>query len=187
MFGMCAAGHVARFAVCQFGHKVSNGPLWVLTNTVCAYATRVHQIDAQAFVDDLLKSLKVIAHAACLGLERECTTCLAALEIALQKMAFLDKMMTECGLEYSDKRDMTIKQCHLYIGIIFDTLKGRLFIGKEKFQKTMQLLQELMQQAECSPRTMSKLRGKFGHQFRCIEGVMPFLVPFNRFIGAPKT
>ena len=186
MFGMCAAGHVARFAVCQFGHKVSNGPLWVLTNTVCAYATRVHQVDAQAFVDDLLKSLKVIAHAACLGLEGGCPTCLAALEIALQKMAFLDKMMTECGLEYSDKGDMTIKQCHLYIGIIFDTLKGRLFIGKEKFQKTMDLLQELMQQAECSPRTMSKLRGKFGHQFRCIEGVMPFLVPFNRFIGGPE-
>ena len=186
MFVIRAAGHVERFAVCQFGHKVSNGPLWVLTNTVCAYATRVHKIDAQAFVDDLLKSLKVISHAACLGLEGGCSTCLAALKIALQKMAFLDKMMIECGLEYSDKGDMTIKQCHLYISIIFNTRKGRIFIGKEKFQKTMQLSQELMQQAACSPRTMSKLHGKFGHQFRSIEGVMPFLVPFNRFIRGPE-
>ncbi len=75
-------------------------------------------------------------------------------------MAFLDKMMKECALEFSDKGDMTIKQCHLYIGIIFDTIKGRMFIGKEKFQKTTQLLQELMQQAECSPRSMTKLQGK---------------------------
>ena len=51
----------------------------------------------------------------------------------------------------------------------------------------MALLAELMQQAECSSRTMTKLRGKFGHQFRCIPGVMPFLVPFNRFIGGPES
>ena len=81
---------------------------------------------------------------------------------------------------------MAIKQCHLYIGTIFDTIKGRIFIGKEKFQKTMQLLQELTQQVECSPRTIAKLQGKFGHLFRCIEGVMPFLVPFNKIIGGPE-
>jgi hypothetical protein len=75
--------------------------------------------------------------------------------MAALEMAFLNKMMKDCALEYSDKGDMAIKQCYLYIGIIFDTLKGQIFIGKEKFQKTMQLLQELMQQAECSPRTMS--------------------------------
>jgi hypothetical protein len=101
-------------------------------------------------------------------------------------MAFLDKMMKECALEFLDKGGMTIKQRRLYIEIIFDTLKGRIFIGQEKFQKTMLLLQALMQQAECSPRSMAKLQGKFGHQFRRIERVMPFLVPFNKFIGGPK-
>jgi hypothetical protein len=65
-------------------------------------------------------------------------------------------------------------------------IDGGIFIGKEKFQKTKQLLQELMQQADCSPRSMAKLRGKFGHQFRCIEGVTPFLVPFNKFISGPE-
>ena len=63
MFGLCAAGQVSRFAVTQFGHKVSNGPLWVLTNTVCSYASRVHGVDSTAFVDDLLNALKVIFHA----------------------------------------------------------------------------------------------------------------------------
>ena len=57
----------------------------------------------------------------------------------------------------------------------------------EKFAKTMQLLHDVMHQAEISPRGMVKLRGKFGHQFRCIEGVAPLLVPFNRFIGGPDS
>ena len=51
----------------------------------------------------------------------------------------------------------------------------------------MVLLREVMQQAEISPRGMAKLRGKFGHQFRCIEGVAPLLVPFNKFIGGPES
>ena len=50
----------------------------------------------------------------------------------------------------------------------------------------MELLREIMEQTELSPRGMAKLRGKFGHQFRCVEGVAPLLVPFNNFIGGPK-
>ena len=187
MFGLCIEGHVSRFAVCQFGHKVSNGPLWVVTNTVCSYESRVHGIDAQAFVDDLLKSLAVVLHDQCQGIEGGCPVCVAALEQARAKMEFLDKMMKQCGLEYSTKGDMRILQRHLYIGIIFDTLQGRIFISKDKFDKTMALLLDMAQQAECSPRDMAKLRGKFGHQFRCVEGVSPFLVPFNQFVGAPES
>ena len=187
MFGLCVDGHVSRFAVCQFGHKVSNGPLWVLTNTICAYESRAHGVDSQAFVDDLFKALAVAIHTLCGGLEGDCPICMAALEEAKAKMTFLDNMMRECGLEYSTKGDMRILQRHLFIGIIFDTLKGRIFIAKEKLDKTMKLLQDMMQQAECSPREMAKLRGKFGHQFRCVEGVAPFLIPFNQFVGGPET
>jgi hypothetical protein len=49
----------------------------------------------------------------------------------------------------------------------------------------MKLFHDMMHQAECSPRAMAKLRGKFGHQFRCLEGVGPSLMPFNQFIGSP--
>ncbi len=82
---------------------------------------------------------------------------------------------------------MTIRQDHLFtgIGIIFDVLHGKLLIEKEKFDKTMKLLHDVMHQAEISPRGMTKLRGKFGLQFRCIEGVGPFLMPLNKFIGGP--
>ncbi len=126
-------------------------------------------MDAQQFVDDLMKALRVRAHKTFGGLDGSCPICLKALERALEKMAFLDKMMKDCALEYSDKGDMRIMQRHLYIGIIFDTLKSSVFIGKEKFDQTMVLLLELMQQAECTPRMMSKLLGKCRHQFRCVE------------------
>jgi hypothetical protein len=160
-FGMCVAGHVARFAVAQFGHKVSNGPLWVITNTVCSYASRVQEVDADAFVDDLINSIAIQPHGACDGLTGGCPICLTALERATLKMKFLDKMMKDCGLEYSDKGDLTIRQDHLFIGIIFDALHGKLLIAKEKFDKTMKLLHDVMHQAEISPRGMAKLRGKF--------------------------
>jgi hypothetical protein len=154
---------------------------------VCTYASRVHEVNSDSFVDDILNSIAVDLHDACRGLDGRCPTCLSALERALRKMEFLDKMMKDCGLEYSVKGDMTIKQCHTFIGIIFDALRGRLLIDSEKFAKTMKLLHDIMHQTECSPRTMAKLRGKFGHQFRCLEGVGPFLVPFNKFIGGPES
>jgi hypothetical protein len=115
---------------------------------------------------------------------------MVAFERATLKMQFLDKLMKDCGLEHSVKGDMTIRQVHTFIGIVFDALRGRLFISKENFDKTMKLLHDMMHQVECrSPRVMAKLRGKFGHQFRsgCIEGVGPFLVPFNQFVSSPET
>jgi hypothetical protein len=67
-------------------------------------------------------------------------------------------------MDYSDKGDMTIRQDQIFIGIIFDTMAGKLRITVEKFDKTMKLLHEVMHQAEISPRGMAKLRGKFRHQ-----------------------
>jgi hypothetical protein len=34
---------------------------------------------------------------------------------------------------------------------------------------------------------MARLRGKAQHQLRCIEGVLPYLVRFNNFIGGPES
>jgi hypothetical protein len=135
------------------------------------------------FVDNLLK---ISAHAMCRGIARECPVCLVALVIAQEEMAFLDKMLKKCGLHYSEKGDLTNRQDHLHIGIIFDALRGRLLISQENFDKTMTLRQAVMEQAEISPRGITKLRCKFGHQFRCIKGVAPFLVPSNKFIGCQK-
>ncbi len=89
MFGFCVAGHVAWFAVAQLGHKVSNGPLWVVTNAVCTHASRVHEVNTDSFVDDILNSIAVDLHEACEGLDGRCATCVAALVRALRKMEFI--------------------------------------------------------------------------------------------------
>ncbi len=62
-----------------------------------------------------------------------------------------------------------------------------MYITVEKFAKLMTLLKEVMELVTCSPRNMSKLRGKAQHQFRCLEGVRPLLVGFDRFIGGPDS
>ena len=118
MFGPCVDGQVGRFAVCQFGHTVSNSPLSVLTSTICSHCSRVHGVDAQQFVVDLTKALGVRPHAACRGLEGNCPVCLEALERAREKMAFLDRVMEDCALEYSDKGDMRFLQRLLFFGIM---------------------------------------------------------------------
>jgi hypothetical protein len=164
MFGMSAGGHISRFAVAQFGHKVSHGPLWVLTEAIVALASRKYGVDIAAFVDDLLSSIATELHDACEGLDGNCEVCRAAYALAMEKMLIIDRILKDCGMDYSDKGDMTIRQDQIFIGIIFDTMAGKLRITVEKFDKTMKLLHEVMHQAEISPRGMAKLRGKFGHQ-----------------------
>jgi hypothetical protein len=102
-------------------------------------------------------------------------------------MDSLDKMMQDCALVFSTKGDMTVSQRHVFLGIIFDTVKGRIFVTKEKFDKLLELIREIADLQTCSPRNMARLRGKAQHQLRCIEGVRPYLVRFNNFIGGPES
>ena len=144
MFGMSAGGHTSRFAVAQFGHKVGHGPLWVLTEAIVAFASRLYGVDVAAFVDYLCSSIATEIHDACEGLDGNCEMCRAAYARAMEKMLTLDRILKECGLEYSDKGDMTIHQDQIFIGIVFDTLHGKLRITIEKYDKTMKLLHEVM-------------------------------------------
>jgi hypothetical protein len=85
----------------------------------------------------------------------------------------LDQMMQDCALVFSTKRDMSVSQRHVFLGIIFDTVKGLLFVTEEKFAKLMELMKEIMNLQTCSARNMARLRGKAQHQLKCIEGVLP--------------
>ncbi len=84
MFGMCAEGHVGRFAVANFGHKVSHGPLWILTEALLALASRKYGVDMAAFVDDMLSAIQAALHEACKGLKGNCRTCLDAYHVAVE-------------------------------------------------------------------------------------------------------
>ena len=65
LMASCAAGHVVRFADAQFGHKVSNTELAVLTDAVVKYASKELELNAGAFVDDFLNAIAVIVHGEC--------------------------------------------------------------------------------------------------------------------------
>ena len=187
LFGISIADHVLRLAVTQYGHKTSHGPLSVLTDAVCVYASRHHNIAAEAYVDDFIMALSVPPHPFCLGLERNCPICVTAAHAAPSKMLAMDTMMQDCALEFSKKGTLSFGQLGTYLGIVIDTVKGRLFIAPEKFQKLMAHLLELIQVTAISPRGMAKFRGQLGHQLRCLEGLAPLIVPFHRFIGGPDS
>ena len=112
--------------------------------------------------------------------------CVSAAVAAQSIFDALDRMMTDCALVFSTKGDMAVRQRHIFLGIIFDSFRGRIYVTEEKFRKLMALLREIMELLTCSPRGMAKLRGKAQHQMRCIEGVRPFLVRLNLFIGGPR-
>ena len=135
MMALCVAGHVGRFAAAQFGHKVSNTGLAVLTDAVVKKVSKEWGIDSGAFVDDFLNSLAVLLHELCEGLEGGCPVCMAAAVEAQPKFDALDKMMTDCALIFSKKGDMAVRQRHVFLGIIFDTHKRRLFVTVENFDK----------------------------------------------------
>ena len=96
-------------------------------------------------MDDPLNASAVIAHSICEGLKGNCPGWLEALKEAMKKMETLDKILNDCGLALPGKGDLTIRQDHIFIGIIFDVLRGRLLITIEKFDKTMVLVREVMQ------------------------------------------
>ncbi len=66
------------------------------------------------------------------------------------KFDALDKMMTDCALSFSTKGDMAVRQRHVFLVIIFDSHKGRLFVTVEKFGTLMALPNAIMDLLSCS-------------------------------------
>ena len=132
LIAFCIGGHVGRFACAQFGHKVSNTGLAVLTDVVVKYASKELEVNSGAFVDDFLNARAVIAYGECEGLEGGCPVCESEAEAAQPVFDALDRMMTVCALVFSTKGDMAVRQRHIFLGIIFDTFRGRIYITKEK-------------------------------------------------------
>ncbi len=98
---------------------------------------------------NFFNSVRVKAHESCQGLESGCHTCSAALPAAQASMGSLDQMMQDCALVFNTKGDMTVSQRHVFLGIIFDTVKGRIFVTKEKFDKMLALMNEIMNLQTC--------------------------------------
>ena len=82
-------------------------------------------------MDDFLNARAMIAPGECEGLEGGCPVCESEAEAAQPVFDALDRMMTVCALVFSTKGDMAVRQRHIFLGIIFDTFRGRIYITKE--------------------------------------------------------
>ena len=184
MSGVCMSGHVMRFAGPQFGGKTSHGPLAVVTDEFIRYIMRMIQIFGAAYVDDMLFALLCAWHGPCAGLRGGCVLCLENLTKAQVHEKWIDEVMVDLHLNCSLKRGVP-GQRDVFMGVIFDTVLGRMLLTEEKLAKLMAGLASLLVWADASPRDMAKLRGKLISYSLCIQRIRPFIIPFTKFIGSP--
>ena len=186
MSGICLSGHVMRLASAQFGKKTSHGPLAVITDALIKYIMRMWELFGAACVDDLFWALMVAAHGACLRVAGGCPTCLEYLSKAKDHEKFVDFVLEDLHLLCSEKA-VNPGQVGDFLGIILDTLLGKLTLTEAKFLKLMANLQSVMTWEEASPREASQVRGKLLNYSQCIQRIRPFAIPFTVFIGSPTT
>jgi hypothetical protein len=125
---LCVKGHVGRFAAARFEHKVINTGLAIVTSAAVVYASNELELDSGAFVDDCF-TLHYRARSPLMRrLSGGCPICQAALDAVQAQFDALDQMFTDCALIFSTKGDMSVSQRHTFLGIIFDTHRGRLYI-----------------------------------------------------------
>ena len=64
-----------------------------------------------------------------------------------------------------------------FLGIILDTLLGKLTLTEAKFLKLMANLQAVMTREEASPREAAQVRGKLLNYSQCIQRIRPSPYP----------
>ncbi len=103
LLAICVEGHVGRFSAAQFGHKVSNPGLSIVTDAVVTYSSKELEINSGSYVDDFLRAILVALHAICAGLAGGCPVCVAAAGAAQPRFDALDQMFINCDLVFSTK------------------------------------------------------------------------------------
>jgi len=186
MLAVCMEGHIMRFGATPFGHATSHGPLAILTEAFVRYISRVLGLDGGSYVDDILMALQMLWHGDCVGLERGCLTCRAALPSAQAAETQTHALLDELHLTRSEK-GCTVGQRGEFIGVICDTHLGLFLLTERKLGKIMHDLAVLLASEFYSRREAANARGKLVNYGQCMEGLRPFSVPFTVFIGSPES
>ena len=184
--GFAANGHVMRAACTPFGMAVSHGTLAIITDAVQSYVVRRWKLGMGVFVDDLILIVLIILHRLCAGILGGCPVCLAALPAAQKSKDPFDVLMDRLHLDQSEKTFRMAQQGG-YLGVQVDSNRGLYTLLEKKVGKLVRDLQEVCGCAFMSPRTCSKVRGKLSNYSFCLQRIRPFLVPFNDFIGGPRS
>ena len=111
MSGISIAGHIFRFAACQFGQKTAGSPLNALVMSVAQYFARLTDpVHVAAWVDDLHFSMRTPDHPPCLGHEGGCATCGTAYDKAVLAEAHWRRKAKALNLPLSEGKGHSAAQ-----------------------------------------------------------------------------
>lgn len=181
--GCCIDGHYFRFAAAHFGQKLAGSPLNNLFRAIIRYLVRLHMKPEAAFlllcflwVDDLSLARNIEYHGFCGGLENNCSTCIDALHSFKATQALWHRLAAELGITLNLTKRQEPSQRFEYTGILFDTIRGRLFIPEKKLDKLTTCLRDLAAASETTLRNVLSVQGRVRHYSLCIPYIGP-LVP----------
>ena len=175
MNGLCIDGHLFRWLVEHFGHKVAGSPLNALMLCLIRFLARpapgpgelrgasARTLLAALWVDDTVLICKGVPHARCLGSAGGCPTCLARHEVALERQQYWLWLCGELGWEFAVDKRQHPGQVLTYSGIIFDLVQGLLSVPVAKKDKVVADLQGMLAASTATPRRLMEVSGRMRH------------------------
>lgn len=158
---MRIGGEFFRFAVLQFGMRISNqGLASLLDPLIKKWRLKGHRV--LCWVDNLLfvtwNECRNVGR--CGGADGGCRSCLKARDEALRFEREVDKELEDLGL-LTNEKNCGPAQVGAFLSLSFDTVKGVLFIDPEKAKSLAGKFEECSRAGKyVSKRHLVKLRGK---------------------------
>ena len=175
---------VFRFACCQFGKATAHGPLNAYIQCLIRlFAERPDPISVQAWVDDLLASVRGVVHDICSGYAGGCETCAKNREAAIKAYDYFCSICGQLHVWFSDGKGFTPDQVGEFTGIIINSVRGLFSVNPERLMNIVNCLLEIREAPSASRRMIGRGRGKTGHYAQAIPYLNQVLPMFTRAIG----
>ena len=164
MSGLCIAGHVFRFAACQFGQKTAGSPLNSLVMSVARYFSHLPDpVHVAAWVDDLHFSMRTPPHPQCDGFIGGCPTCISAHAKACEMEKLWLAKAKALNLPLSDGKGHSVAQGGPFTGVFVDTFLSQYRMLHEKLEGIQQNFDSMQDSISTTPRALARSRGKAFH------------------------
>ena len=175
---------VFRFACCQFGKATAHGPLNAYIQCLVRhFASLPEPISLQAWVDDLLASVRGVVHDFCNGLAGGCEQCAKNKEAAMRAYECFCDTCRQLHVWFSDGKGFGPAQIGEFTGIIIDTVRGLFSVAPPKLINILECLLEIRGATSVTRRILGRGRGKVGHYSQAIPYLAPVIPLFTRIIG----
>ena len=163
MSSIVIAGHIFRFAACQFGQKTAGSPLGSIVQTVARYFARLPDpAHVASWVDDLIFIMATPEHDACAGFDGGCPVCVEYHGRALKVQELWTEKARALKIPLSSKGHAA-GQRGSYTGVGIDTFSGRFSMLPDKLVSMAAARADLAASTLSTPRLIARVRGKAMH------------------------